>query len=88
MKLYHRTSRKNLEGIFKYGLLRSFDGAGFIYLSPDKQGECFGEILLEVETRDHRLSSLEGSEAWEIFCWGRIRPWDIKRIMEEKNEMD
>jgi hypothetical protein len=84
IKLYHRTSKENLEGIFKYGLIPNFEGAGFVYLSPKINLIEFGEILLEVETNNIKLTSFEDCRDWEIMCWGRIFPWNIKLIKYEK----
>lgn len=75
MKLYHWTLKKHLKSILKDGL--KGNGFGIIYLTPDPKNK-FGEILLEVETRNIKLTAFDDCRDWERLCWGNIPPSDIK----------
>lgn len=82
LTVYHRTSRKNVESIKKYGILRSksqtWQGkGGCIYLSrnPDTN---FGEVLLEVKLHVDEPSECYDLSDWEIICFHDIRPEDIR----------
>jgi len=82
MKLYHWTRKENLESILREGLRPS--GLGIVYLTPRpecwktrKQGQEQGEVCLEVETGDLRLSAFEDCKEWEVLCWGHILPENI-----------
>ena len=81
MILYHGINKLNLESIEQNGLRPS--GLGIVYLSP-KPREAFkfggGELLLEVETGDLKLTAFEDCCDWEVLCWGHIKPSNIKQI--------
>jgi len=81
MILYHGTRAINLPSIIQIGLLPS--KIGIVYLSPNKK-EAYrqggSQILLEVETGDNKLTAFEDCKEWEVLCWGRIPPGNIKII--------
>jgi len=83
MILYHWTKKENLENILNTGLRPN--RMGIVYLAPEpeawktrEQGEEQGEVCLEVETGDLKLTAFEDCEEWEVFCWGHISPENIK----------
>jgi RNA:NAD 2'-phosphotransferase (TPT1/KptA family) len=85
MKLYHWTKRENLESILNEGLRPN--GLGIVYLTPQpeawktyEQGRSDGEICLEVETGDLKLTAFDDCREWEILCWGRVPPEDISPL--------
>ena len=82
MKLFHSTPTENVESILEKGLIPS--GIGIVYLSPDLEHiyKISGRTILEVETGDLKLTAFEDCEEWEVFCWGRIPPENIKIIEE------
>jgi hypothetical protein len=82
MKLYHQTSRENLSSIFRKGLMPN--EIGIIYLTP-LLGLGFGEITLEVETGNNRLTAFEDCSDWEVLCWGQICPENIKTLVWGRN---
>lgn len=82
MKLYHQTKSENIESILKTGLIPN--GLGIIYLSP-RDDLNFGDITLEVETGDNKLTAFANCKEWEVLCWGRIEPSNIK-ILTNKCE--
>ena len=75
MKLYHWTKKENIDSILSNGLRPS--GLGIVYLTPKPENWC-GEICLEVETGDLRLTSFEDCRSWEVLCWGHIPPENIR----------
>jgi len=84
MILYHWTKKENLESILNTGLQPKWGIDGIVYLTPKpeawktwKQGKEQGEVCLEVETGDLRLSAFEDCKEWEILCWGHIPPENI-----------
>ena len=79
MKLYHQTSKKNLGGILRKGLIPN--AIGIVYLTP-LLGLGFGEITLEVETENNRLTVFEDCSNWEVLCWRQIPPENIK-VMQD-----
>ena len=81
MKLYHQTKIKNIESILKIGLIPN--KIGIVYLSP-RNDLNFGDVTLEVETGDNRLTAFDDCKEWEVLCWGRIEPSNIK-ILESVN---
>ncbi len=50
---------------------------GIVYLSPYLQKD-YGEIVLEVETGNNKLTAFEDCREWEVLCWGKILPENIK----------
>ena len=74
MKLYHQTSRKSLSSIAKKGLIPN--SLGIVYLAP-LLGFGFGEVTLEVETGNNKLTAFEDCSDWEVLCWGRVPPENI-----------
>ncbi len=75
IKLFHQTKSENIESIMKDGLIPN--GMGVVYLSPcNNLG--FGDMLLEVETGNNRLTAFDDCKKWEVLCWGSIKPQDIK----------
>ena len=59
----------------KNGLIPN--GIGIVYLSPrDDLG--FGDVLLEIETNDNKLTAFDNCKEWEVLCWGKIKPQNIK----------
>ena len=81
MKLYHQTKAKNVESILKIGLIP--DRIGIVYLSP-RNDLNFGDITLEVETGDNKLTAFDDCKEWEVLCWGKIEPSNIK-VLESIN---
>jgi RNA:NAD 2'-phosphotransferase (TPT1/KptA family) len=77
MILYHYTKKENLESILLNGLRPSELGIVYLTPSPEKL-KGFGDILLEVETGDLKLTCFEDCEDWEVLCWGSIGPEQIK----------
>ena len=77
MKLYHRTSKENLESILKNGLIPN--KTGIVYLSPIINAG-FGEILLKVETGNNKLTAFDDCKKWEVLCWGKIPPANVNRV--------
>ena len=75
IKLYHSTNEKNIISIKKKGLLPNI--IGIVYLSPYPQKD-YGEIVLEVETGNNKLTAFEDCREWEVLCWDRISPENIK----------
>ena len=78
MKLYHGTDSKNLSGIFDEGLKPNH--IGIVYLSPTLEKCNWGDSILEVETGDLRLTAFEDCSDWEVLCWGKVLPHNIKQI--------
>ena len=79
MILYHGTRYKLLSSILSLGLKPS--GLGIVYLAPSSEtARLFGEVVLKVETKDLRLTAFEDCRDWEVLCWGRIPPENIKAI--------
>ncbi len=80
MKLYHSTNRKNASSIVKEGLKPN--GLGIVYLSPtfEKARLWNGQVTLEVETGDLKLTAFEDCSDWEVLCWGHIPPENIKVV--------
>jgi len=59
--------------------------AGFLYLTPVKErtkSDIFADynVLLEIETKNIRLTAFEGCEKWEVLCWGNILSENIKQL--------
>ncbi|MCK5608874.1 hypothetical protein KAR91_43780 [Candidatus Pacearchaeota archaeon] len=81
MKLYHQTKVENIKSIMKKGLIPN--EIGIIYLSP-RNDLGFGEVTLEVETGDNKLTAFDDCKEWEVLCWGRIEPSNIK-VLENIN---
>lgn len=77
MILYHQTDRKNLNSIFCKGLIPN--ASGIVYLSP-RSDLGFGEVTLEVETGDSRLTAFDDCLDWEVLCWDKINPENIKLL--------
>ena len=77
MKLYHSTDDKNVPSILKTGL--SPNNIGIVYLSPYPQTR-WGNIVLEVETGNNRLTAFDDCKEWEVLCWGAIPPENINLI--------
>lgn len=69
MKLYHQTEKKNITNIFQKGLIPN--KMGIIYLSP-LPDLGFGEVTLDVETKNNKLTAFEDCSGWEVLCWGPI----------------
>ena len=80
MKLYHSTSRENARLIMLNGL--KGNNLGIIYLSPnlEKAKLWNGEVILEVETGDCKLTAFEDCADWEVLCWGEIKPENIRML--------
>lgn len=78
MKLYHSTSRANWKSIKTEGLKPN--SIGIVYLSPSLEKAILwnGQVLLEVETGDLELTAFEDCSKWEVLCWGKIPPEQIK----------
>lgn len=69
MKLYHWTPQKNVASILKEGLRPN--GLGIVYLMPTRTAfdrSDKGEVLLEVETGDLRLSAFDDCREDETLC--------------------
>lgn len=77
MKLFHWTKKKYLSSIFNCGLKPN--RIGIIYLTPNPEAtKGFGEVLLEVETGELKLTAFDDCREWEVLCWGSIPPSKIK----------
>lgn len=83
MKLYHGTDSKNIDSILREGLKPN--GLGIVYLSPTLEQCTTGNTILEVETGDLRLTAFEDCSDWEVLCWGKIPPENI-RVVEGGGE--
>ena len=80
MKLYHRTKRDNIPSILKSGLRPN--SLGIVYLAPSpEKWKPDGEVCLEVETGNLKLTAFEDCVDWEILCWGKIPPENIKELL-------
>lgn len=81
MKLYHCTKAKYLYSILTKGLFPNRRGCIYLTPSPEKWYPD-GEWLLEVETENLYLGTLEGCEDWEVICKTRkpISPERLKLI--------
>ena len=60
------------------------NGLGIVYLSP-QNNLGFGDITLEVETGDNKLTAFDDCKKWEVLCWGKIEPFNI-RIYDDNPE--
>jgi len=74
MILYHGTTPEAWARIQDEGLRpripKSQGGWGLIYLSPKSEiAQNFGEVVLEVETDDLKLTAFEDCKDWEVLCW-------------------
>lgn len=78
MILYHNTKLEFLPSIFRYGLTPTHK-EWCVYLAPTKNNN-FGEVTLEVETNDLKLTAFDECKSWEILCWGYIPPENIKLV--------
>ena len=80
MIAYHSTSRANVDSILKEGLRPN--GIGIVYLSPSlgKARKWCGQVIFEVETGDLRLTAFDDCKKWEILCWGRIPPQNLRVV--------
>jgi hypothetical protein len=81
MILFHQTKTENVKSIMKNGLTPN--ETGIVYLSP-RNDLGFGEVTLEVETGDNKLTAFGDCKDWEVLCWGSIKPSNIK-ILENIN---
>lgn len=79
MILYHQTKAENIESILKIGLMPN--KIGIVYLSP-RNNLNFGDTTLEVETGDNKLTAFDDCKDWEVLCWGKIEPFNI-RVLDE-----
>lgn len=94
MKLYHGTNWEAWQHIQTEGLRpripKSEGGWGLVYLAPTAESaECWGEVILEVETGDLRLTAFEDCKEWEVLCWlegDAILPTQVRLHSEEKRE--
>lgn len=75
MRLFHQTSKENIEDIMKFGLIPN--RAGIVYLSP-RSDLGFGDVTIEVETDDNKLTAFDDCKEWEVLCWGKIPPDRIR----------
>lgn len=50
---------------------------GLLYLSPRSDLD-FGDVTLEVETGDSKLTAFDDCKDWEVLCWDAIAPQNIK----------
>lgn len=80
MKLFHGTTSRAWERIQVEGLKGS--GFGIVYLTPlIEEARNHGDVVLEVETGDLRVTAFEDCEEWERLCWGTI-PVEQVRLLE------
>ena len=79
MKLYHWTGNGNVKSILEYGLVPNSLEIVYLTPTPDKWSPTSGTCL-EVETGDIALTSFEDCSEWEVLCWGRISPENIKVV--------
>ena len=77
MILFHQTKKPNVKSIMKNGLMPN--SMGIVYLSP-RNNLSFGGTTLEVETGNNRLTAFDDCKDWEVLCWGKIEPHNIKVI--------
>ena len=75
MILFHQTKLENIESILKTGLIPN--KIGIVYLSPCNNLN-FGDVTLEVETGDNKLTAFNDCKEWEVLCWGKIKSQNIK----------
>ena len=85
MSLYHGTSQEAWEHIQVEGLRgripKSEGGWGLVCLAPTAESaSAWGEVVLEVETGDLRLSAFEDCRDWEVLCWGEIPSEQIRLV--------
>jgi len=87
MKLYHSTSRKNWESIKEEGLKPN--GLGIIYLSPTLKKAVLwnGQVTLEVETGDLKLTAFDDCKEWEVLCWTQS-PIPPERLKEVESDIE
>lgn len=85
MKLFHQTQKKNVASILRDGLRPS--RIGIVYLSP-RSDLGFGDVLLQVETGNNKLTAFDDCKDWEVLCWGSIPPQDISVITTEAGAKD
>ena len=85
MKLYHWTKKKNIKSIIKEGLKPN--GIGIVYLTP-KPEKWRGEVCLEVETGDNKLTAFDDCKNWEVLCWGGIKPENLKLTNQIMNKLN
>lgn len=69
MKLYHWTDKRNLLSILQNGLKPN--GIGIVYLTPSPD-KWQGEICLQIETGELKLTAFDDCSDWEVLCWGDI----------------
>ena len=75
MRLFHQTKVENIKSILQKGLIPN--RMGIVYLSP-RIGLFFGDVTLEVETGNNRLTAFDDCRDWEVLCWGKIEPRNIR----------
>ena len=78
MILYHSTDSRNIQGISQGGLKPNH--TGIVYLSPTFETCKWGDTVFEVETGDRRLTAFEDCSDWEVLCWGKIPPENVRKI--------
>jgi RNA:NAD 2'-phosphotransferase (TPT1/KptA family) len=81
MILYHWTTEDRMDSILKNGLNPNSLGIVYLTPSPDKWNQ--GDVCLEVETENLKLTCFEDCKDWEVLCWGKIEPKNIK-ILKNK----
>ena len=75
MKLFHQTKKENVESIMQNGIVPN--RMGIVYLSPCSNLN-FGDIALQVETGNNKLTAFDDCKEWEVLCWGGIPPENIR----------
>lgn len=79
MILYHYTNKTKLNSVLLRGLKPN--KLGIVYLTPNPaEMKGFGNVLLEVETGELRLTYFDGCNKWEVLCWGHITSKNIKVV--------
>lgn len=91
MKLFHGTNLAAWEQIKTQGLRgripKSEGGWGLVYLAPTPElAAHWGEVILEVETGNLRLTAFEDCKEWEILCWGEIPPDQVRLHQREEQK--
>lgn len=79
MRLFHQTKRENVDSIMQHGLRTN--KSGWLYLTPRPDLCSFGDITLQVETGDNKLTAFDDCKEWEVLCWGGIAPANIVEVV-------
>jgi len=76
--LFHQTNEENVASIMQHGL--RVNKSGWLYLTPRPDLCSFGNVTLQVETGDNRLTAFGDCKEWEVLCWGSVAPENISEV--------